>query len=201
MLVALLVFFLSLDASVATRPVSAELLRFGLNPKESKIVTKVADPFGKPVSGVLRLRHGEARGDPDRLKETAAVYLTIEAGSYDSGIGARDQDIQEYYLEARRYPLIRFDSTAVQKIERHSSPKAPWQMTVEGRLDLHGVQREVIVPLRLVYDGNRIVAEGSFRLFLEQFKIAVPRLLFLSAGNEVQVDFRIVGEAKMDRPK
>jgi hypothetical protein len=50
------------------------------------------------------------------------------------------------------------------------------------------------VPIRLHYRGDRIVAEGNFRILLEQFKIPVPRLVFLKAGNEVQVDFRIVGE-------
>src|SRR5918996_3452523 len=187
-------FFLSFTILVSFPPAFAELQRFSLSPDESQIATKTDDPFGNVVKGALRLRQGEARGDMDRLQETATVSLVIDASSYNSGIGLRDQDIQEYYLEVQRYPVIRFDSTGIQKIERPASPKEPWQLTVRGHLDLHGVQSEVIVPVRLLFQGNKIIAEGGFTLPLEQVKIAVPRLLFLKAGNHVQVDFRIIGE-------
>ena len=175
-------------------PAFAELQSFRLSPDESQIVTKIDDPFGNVVSGTLRLREGQARGDMDRLQETASVNLAIDASSYNSNLGLRDQDIQQYYLEVQRYPVIRFDSTGVQKIERPASPKESWQITIRGRLDLHGVESEVNVPVRLLYQGNKIIAEGDFRLPLERVKIPVPRLLFLKAGNQVRVDFRIVGE-------
>jgi polyisoprenoid-binding protein YceI len=172
----------------------AEVQRFRLIPDESQIITKVKDPFGSIVNGALRVRQGEARGDIDRLQEVGSVSLVIDASSYNSNIGLRDQDVQEHYLEVQQYPVIRFDSTGIQKIERPQSPEDLWQITVRGRLELHGVQREVIVPVRLLYQTNKITAEGNFELVLEDFNIRVPTLLFLKAGNQVDVEFRIVGE-------
>jgi len=52
----------------------------------------------------------------------------------------------------------------------------------------------VLVPLRLIYQTNKIIAQGNLRLVLEDFNIKIPTLLFLKAGNQVDVDFRIVGE-------
>jgi len=170
----------------------AELQRFRLSPDESQIATKITDPFGKVVDGTFRLRQGEAQGDPDRLAESASVGLVIDAASYNSNIGLRDQDVQEYYLEVKQHPVIRFSGTAVEKAERTS--KEAWQITVKGRLDLHGVQREIVVPVRLFYQQNRIVAQGSLRLSLEEFNIAIPRLLFWKAGDQAEVNFRLVGE-------
>ncbi|HEU4344372.1 MAG TPA: YceI family protein [Candidatus Binatia bacterium] len=186
--------FLFLSSAVTLPPAYAELQLYRLSPDESQITTKIDDPFGNVVNGALRLRQGEARGDLDRLQETGSVSLVIDAASYNSNIGLRDQDVQEHYLEVQQYPVIRLDSAGIQTIERPQSPQEPWQITVRARLDLHGVQREVIVPVRVVYQGDKLIAQGSFRLSLEQFKITVPRLLFLKAGNQVQVDFRIVGE-------
>jgi polyisoprenoid-binding protein YceI len=170
----------------------AELQRFRLNPDESQISVRISDPFGKVVDGAFRLRQGEARGDPDRLAESASVSLVIDAASYNSNIGLRDQDVQEYYLEVKHHPVIRFDGALAEKAERAS--QEAWQITVKGRLDLHGVQREIVVPVRLLYQQNRIVAQGSFRLSLAEFNIAVPRLLFWNAGNQAEVIFRLVGE-------
>lgn len=189
-------FFLFLSSLVAApfAGALAEVQRFRLSPDESQIITKITDPFGNVVNGTLRLRQGEARGDIDRLQETGSVSLVIEASSYNSNLGLRDQDVQEYYLEVQQYPVIRLDSTGIENAKRPQSPQGPWRMTLRATLDLHGVRREVIVPLQLVYQSNRIVAQGSFQLLLDHFKIKVPRLLFFKAENRVQVDFRIVGE-------
>jgi polyisoprenoid-binding protein YceI len=188
------IWILSLVLISPSAPTSAEVQRFRLIPDESEIVTKIKDPFGGIVNGALRVRQGEARGDIDRLQEVGSVSLVIDTASYNSNIGLRDQDVQEYYLEAQQYPVIRFDSTGIQKIERPRSPKDLWQITVRGRLEIHGVQREVLVPLRLLYQTNKIIAQGNLRLVLEDFNIKIPTLLFLKAGNQVDVDFRIVGE-------
>jgi polyisoprenoid-binding protein YceI len=187
------IWILSLVLTSPSAPALAEVQRFRLIPDESQIVTKSKDPFGGIVNGALRVRQGEARGDIDRLQEVGSVSLVIDTRSYNSNIGLRDQDVQEYYLEVRQYPVIRFDSIGLQKIERSQSPEDLWQITVRGRLELHGVQREVIVPLRLLYQTNKTMAQGNFRLVLEDFNIRVPTLLFLKAGNQVGVDFRIVG--------
>jgi polyisoprenoid-binding protein YceI len=186
--------FISLVLSLLSSSAFAEVQRFRLDPDQSQIAAKTKDPFGNLVNGMFRLRQGEASGDIDRLAETASVSLVIDAGSYNSNIGLRDQDVQEYYLEVKQHPVIRLDSTGIQKSERPLSLKEPWQITLKGRLELHGVQREVIVPLRLLYQTNKIIAQGSFRLLLEEFNITVPRLLFLKSGNQVEVDFSIVGE-------
>ena len=188
------IWILSLVLISPSAPTSAEVQRFRLIPDESQIVTKIKDPFGGIVNGALRVRQGEARGDIDRLQEVGSVSLVIDTMSYNSNIGLRDQDVQEYYLEVQQYPVIRFDSTGIQKIERPQSPEDAWQITVRGRLELHGVQRDVIVPLRLLYQRNKIRAQGNFRFALEDFNIRVPTLLFLKAGNQVDVEFRIIGE-------
>jgi len=188
------IWILSLVLSSSSAPGLAELHHFRLIPDASEIITKIKDPFGGIVNGSLRIRQGEARGDIDRLQEGGSVSLVIDTASYNSNIGLRDQDVHEYYLEVEQYPVIRFDSTGIQKIERPRSPKDLWQITVRGRLELHGVQREVLVPIRLLYQTNKIIAQGNLRLVLEDFNIKIPTLLFLKAGNQVDVDFRIVGE-------
>jgi polyisoprenoid-binding protein YceI len=188
------IWILSLVLVSASAPALAEVQSFRLIPDESQIITKIKDPFGSIVNGALRVRQGEARGDIDRLQEVGSVSLVIDTSSYNSNIGLRDQDVQEHYLEVQQYPVIRFNSTGIQNIKRPQSPEDLWQITVRGRLELHGVQREVIVPVRLLYQTNKITAQGNFRFVLEDFNIRVPTLLFLKAGNQVDVEFRIVGE-------
>jgi polyisoprenoid-binding protein YceI len=176
---------------VQARRAHADVQRFRLVPDSSQISATIDDPFGNRVTGALRLTQGEARGDLDRLAETAAVSLVIEASSYDSDLGLRDEHVQSDYLEVRQHRFIRFDSNGVVKSERPRSSTEPWLITLKGQLELHGVKKEILVPLQLFYQTNKILAQGQFLLLLEEFNIAVPRVLFLKTGNRVQVQFRI----------
>lgn len=173
----------------------AELLRFRLLPQESKILAEVSDPFGGTVKGEFRLKEGEARGDIENLQGTGWVRLAIDAASYNSNLGMRDQDVQENYLHVHDYPLISFTSTGIEGVGMPRSGTEPRELTIRGVLDLHGVKREIRVPVRLMYQARKITVEGSTRILLKDFDIAVPVLLFFfRSGDQAEVKVRFVGE-------
>ena len=41
---------------------------------------------------------------------------------------------------------------------------------------------------------RKITVEGSVRILLEDFNIAIPSILFFRSGDSVEVTFRFVGE-------
>lgn len=174
----------------------AEVLRFELVPQESRITARVRDPFGRIVSGEFALREGEVRGDPADPPRGASVTLVVDAASYDSGLGVRNQDVRTYYLEAERYPEIRFTSRRVEALAP-APADGSWHLRVTGTLELHGVRREIAVPVAVRTLGNRIVAEGRLKVALRDYAIAVPTLLFyFRAGEEAEVTFRFVGQSR-----
>lgn len=173
----------------------AEPLRFRLLPQESQILTQISDPFGQTVNGEFTLREGEAEGGITNLQGTGRVRLTIDAASYNSGDSFRDEDVQEDYLEVEQYPTITFTSTGVEDIKEPASPEGSWEFTVKGVLDLHGIKREIRVPVKMTRRERKILAEGKTDILLNDFNITVPTLLFFfSSGDEVGVKFRFVGE-------
>ncbi len=187
----LLAFLFAPSASWA----QGELLRFQLLPGESKIVTEISGSFGGTVTGELSLLDGEVRGQISDLKGTGWVRLTIIMASYNSDLGLRDQDVRDNYLEAAKYPAATFTSTAIEEVREPKSPEEAWQLTVRGILDLHGVKKEIRVPVKVTFQGRKILAEGVTKILLKDFNIAVPTLLFfLRSGDQVEVTFRFVGE-------
>jgi hypothetical protein len=50
------------------------------------------------------------------------------------------------------------------------------------------------VPIRLTRQGSKMIAEGTTRIHLHDFKIAVPTFLFFRSGDQADVTFRFVGE-------
>ena len=172
---------------------SEELLRFRLLPQESQILTEISHPFGN-VNGELTLREGEVKGDVRELQGTGQVRLTIDVASYNSGFGPRDQDVQENYLDVDQYRAITFTSTAIEGIRKPKSLNQPWELMVKGLLDLHGIKREIRVPVKMTRGERKITVEGRMRILLQDFNIATPSILFFRSGDFVEVSFRFVGE-------
>ena len=170
-----------------------ELLRFRLLPDESWILTYVSHPFGI-VKGEFTLRGGEARGEIKDLDGTGSVKLTIVAGSYKSNIRFRDRDVQKNYLEKEEFPVITFTSTDIEISIKPKLLNGTWELAVKGVLELHGVRKEIRVPVKLTPRGRKITAEGSTTILFKEFNIAVPTLLSLRADERVEVGFRLVGE-------
>jgi len=145
----------------------------------------------------LTLREGEARGDIEDLRSSGSVRLTMDASSYSSNFGLRDEDVRDNYLEVKEYPLITFTSTGVEQIRDFKLIGGTWQFTIKGILELHGIKRAISVPVKLTYREGKITAEGSTKILLKDFNLAVPTLLFrFRSGDQVEVRFRIVGERR-----
>jgi polyisoprenoid-binding protein YceI len=179
-------------------PALGQLVHFRLLPKESRIQTRIVDPFGQTVIGELTLREGEAQGQTKDLKSSGSVRLSIDAASYNSNLGLRDQDVQNYYLEVKDYTEIRFTSTGIDEIQEPKSPADPWQLTIKGILQLHGTKKEIRVPVRLSYRDGKITAEGNTKFALKDFNIAVPTLLFrFRSADQVEITFRFMGEQQL----
>jgi len=172
---------------------AGEPIRFKLLPQESHILTQVPNPFGI-VKGELTVREGVAEGDITDLQGTGRVRLTIDAASYNSNIGLRDEDVHENYLEVEQFPLITFTSTGIENGKKTSSPEKARKFTITGILELHGVKKEIRVPVKLSQEGKRIIVEGRTKILFDDFNINTPVLLFIRSGNHTEVSFRFVAE-------
>jgi polyisoprenoid-binding protein YceI len=113
------------------------------------------------------------------------VEATIRAASIDSGSALRDEILRGAdFLDAKRFPLIAFRSTSVERDGSH--------YRVVGKLTIHGVTREVALDLEdrgevVDWLGQRsrvLVAETTLRR--TDFEVGPPQ-----AGAMVGPDVRI----------
>jgi len=73
--------------------------------------------------------------------EASSVQLTIKAASIDTGNAKRDEDLRSAnFFEVEKYPEITFKSTKI-------TPKGGDSYDVTGILTMHGVTREVTLPV------------------------------------------------------
>lgn len=154
---------------------SARPLDYRIDPVHTQILFSVDhDGYSHPV-GRMKVKAGWLRFDEDDWS-TAKVVVDIDTASADMG----DKDWNDAvtgkrFLDAKQYPLVHFESTAVER-----APGLPWRPAgncpspstakidayssqvgqrvqpglISGNLTLHGVT----LPVHFTFDVNRVGA-------------------------------------------
>jgi polyisoprenoid-binding protein YceI len=191
---------LSVLLAVSTAPMMqarADMLKFEPDVVNSQITATVKGPLAlledhPEVSGTFEILTGEIEGDPKNPGATGKVKLIIDATSYESGARTRNQHVVSESLETSQYQSIEFDSTRLEGVE--ITPQGDGgNAIVVGNLSLHGVTRQIRVPVDASLDPDGgFTAWGEFSFDYTDYGIRPPHLLAaLPASKEVKIDFRI----------
>ncbi len=119
---------------------------------------------------------GEARFDPQKITDST-VRLKISTKSLtavDPGESEKDrQDVQstmqgEKVLDTAKFPNITFDSSGISAVKKAGDG---WDLTISGKLNLHGVEKPVTLPLHVHADSGQLRAQGELSLLQTDYGI------------------------------
>ena len=160
-------------------PAKAEPLRFRIQPEASEITFRATSRLMN-AEGHFGRFSGDVVADPDG-PAGARINLTIDAASLDTGIEMRDKHLRSAdFFDIERFPTIAFQSVRMESAGRRAA--------VMGRLTLHGVTREIAVPVDVQITETALVASGEF--IVNRGEYAMNYNSFLNPiGNEVRVAF------------
>ncbi len=138
-------------------------------------------------SGVTSRLEGEFEVDLSHPADRPRALIRVQAASLGTGVEGRDEAMRER-LAVDRFPEFVFE------LERF----APDTLTLEplrvewrviGRLTIHGVERELAMPVELSLDGaRRLCIEGETALRLSDHQITAPsKLGMISMQDEVRI--------------
>ena len=118
---------------------------------------------------------------------TSSVNVIINLDSLDTGVGLRNREMRERYLETNKFATATFKSVSVTG-PASIAPNAPVEISVTGDMTLHGVTKRVTIPVRVVLipDG-RIHASSSFKIHMPDFGIKVPHSILVTVNDDVPV--------------
>ena len=164
-------------------PAWTDTVRYRLGPPHGNISFKATSRL-VDADGRFHRFGGEVRVDPKAL-ERAVVSLAIDAASVDTGILRRDDHLRsEDFFHVARFPQITFTS-------RRVAP-ADGKILVTGDLTLHGVNREVSVPVELEFSGGALRARGEFPIRMSDYGMTY-RSWFNPLRDEVRILFDLRG--------
>ena len=136
------------------------------------------------------------------MLEDSSVDLAVQASSLsviDPGESEKDRrQVQNTMagndvLDEERFPDIRFTSTHVKQVNKTNDG---WEVTLEGLLSLHGVEKPISLPLRVSAKNGELRAEGDTSLLQTDFGITPIKVGggSVKVKNKVRIRFDLVAE-------
>jgi polyisoprenoid-binding protein YceI len=122
-----------------------------------------------------------------------ALEVTVDMTTLQSDKTQRDDQLRMRGLETDRFPTATF--TLTQPIEVGQEPKAgeTVELTAVGDLTLHGVTKQVSVPLQAVVSDGEIQAIASFDVALADYHIEKPTgFLILSIADTGTIELHLL---------
>jgi polyisoprenoid-binding protein YceI len=140
------------------------------------------------VSGTLSLSGTQVSG------VTVTVDLS-ELQSFDKqppgvpGVGNRVGSLQSEGLEIERFPDAKFVETGA--ITLPNAPKVGQEIDTNaaGKLTLHGVTKDVTIPIKARWNGALIDVNGSLPVKLSDYSITAPQRPFVTVGGNGTLEF------------
>jgi polyisoprenoid-binding protein YceI len=121
------------------------------------------------------------------------VSVTVDMTTLQSDDDRRDNQLRMRGLETDAFPTATFELTA--PIDIPQGPKEGETVTAEatGDLTLHGVTKQVTVPIQARWTGDRIEVVGSVDVALADFGIEPPTGFFvLSVADHGTVELHLL---------
>ena len=182
----------ALCAMLIASPTFAAPLHLKIDPAASKVTTVVAEPDRTKGSATARftITSGEVSGDPSNPGSDSSVTIVLDAKSYDSGNGFRDDAVYGM-LDADNYPTITFQSTGLDQVTIGQGNSGSANLV--GNLTIHGKTKPLTVPVKASLDaGSHLTADGEVTFNYADFGVRVPSMMGMTASDQVTVRFHIV---------
>ena len=189
--------------ALAARNAAAEPRRYIVDATASRIFIHVGKAGLLSVAGHAHeieapLRQGALAFDPKDLP-ASTVELTVDAAALRvKGEGEPAQDVPKVQaamlgpecLDTGRFPLIRFTATAA---SAKPGAKGALELVVRGKLTLHGVSRDLTVPVHVDVEEGALRASGSTKVRQTDFGIKPISVAgVVKVKDEVVIEWRIV---------
>jgi polyisoprenoid-binding protein YceI len=88
---------------------------------------------------------------------------------------------QENYMESEKFPKSTFKGSITDNAAVKYGTDGTYPVSVKGKLTMHGVTKDVVVPGKLTISGKKAVLSGDFNVLLEDYNIKIP------ANNAAQI--------------
>ena len=118
---------------------------------------------------------------------TGEMVLRLQMQSFVFDTAEMQDHFNKEYVESDKYPESDFSGKIINLKEVRLGKEGVYPVTVQGRLTLHNVTRDLTGTGTIEVKKDLLIAEVTFHLNLDDYQIAIPANLVNRISNTVQI--------------
>ena len=119
----------------------------------------------------------------------------VNLNDFDTGIQKRNEHMKSKYLETDKFPTAQLFISEM-RLPAENLPLKEKELPFKGRLNLHGVEKEISGLALVSMNGQEASADVKFSIHITDFKIAIPVFLGVTVADKVDINARILARAQ-----
>lgn len=119
--------------------------------------------------------------------KTGKVEFSMLINSFQFSKDLMKKHFQETYMESTKYPKSTFSGTITDNSKVDYTKDGTYNVTVKGKLTIHGVTKEITTPGKVVVKGNKATLMADFKVKPKDYGIKIPADKVASIANEINI--------------
>ena len=120
------------------------------------------------------------------------VQVKVQIKAFKFASSFMEAHFNENYMESEKYPFASFDGKVNETVDY--TKDGEYKVTCTGKLEMHGVTKEITIPGTLKVNGKELTLKADFKVKIADYKIKVPSLYVKNIAEEIAVDLNAVLE-------
>lgn len=143
--------------------------------------------FSKTPLEDIRAENNQVVAAIDPSKKSIAFTALLKSFLFRKEL--MQQHFNENYVESDKYPKTSFAGSYTGHVDLQKEGSYPVQ--VRGKLTLHGVTREIVVPAVLQVKNGKLAGSSQFQLQPSDFNIKIPAIVRDKIAERIDVRVNI----------
>jgi polyisoprenoid-binding protein YceI len=106
--------------------------------------------------------------------KTSDIQFSVLVKGFVFEKALMEEHFNENYMETTKFPKAEFRGTITNNASVNYAKDGSYNVTVAGKLTLHGETKQVEAPGKIVVQGGKIIASSDFSVPLSDYKISIP---------------------------
>lgn len=119
--------------------------------------------------------------------ENGELAFSVLMNSFLFKKALMQEHFNENYMESNKFPKGSFKGAITDMSKVNLKKDGTYNVTVTGDLSLHGESKKITAPATIQVKGKKIVANSTFKVMLDDYKIAIPKVVENNISKTIEV--------------
>lgn len=140
-----------------------------------------------------------SKNSPERIEATAksgTLVIDVATSKLEAAILVKSflfekslmqEHFNENYMESSKYPKATFKGKFEDASKVNFGQDGTYNPTISGDLTVHGVTKQVKVPIKVTVKSGKANASATFSIVLADYGISIPSVVSDKLGKEAKI--------------